>query len=212
MKIMYIINIFTYVFLTVCEPHSRINGINSLYNRKSSMIDVNYVPPNNKKEHDIKGVDSRYSLDKYSNDPPSNFIENINKHRILMDLLKLKEKMIPSSSPDNFELFTRNSFEPRCEMNNQGVSFVFNGRDYPYSVNDIHTKKTILQNNIGFLNENSYNYITYSKETSPTTNVAPRNIKNGGLFDDFLQEDIIFESNDKENMINTNLSFMGDNE
>jgi hypothetical protein len=150
------------------EPHSRTNG---LYGRTKSLIDLNYILP---VINDEKGNDFRF-LNKEEEESSNLFIENINKFQKLEYLLRIKKSFIfnPHIPPENIEQFSKNIVNYRTPI---GESFVFNIRpQLCKKINDSVNLKL-----------NDYNLM---KIFDATTKINVKNIQNGGLFNDFLQNE-----------------------
>lgn len=150
------------------EPHSRTNG---LYGRTKSLIDLNYILP---VINDEKGNDFRF-LNKGEEESSPVLIENINKFQKLEYLLRIKKSFIlnPPIPPENLEQFSKNIVNYRPPI---GESFVFNIRpQLCKKINDSVNLKL-----------NDYNLM---KIFDATTTINVKNIQNGGLFNDFLQNE-----------------------
>jgi len=150
------------------EPHSRTNG---LYGRTKSLINPNYILP---LINDENGYDFRF-FEKNDEQSSNVFIENINNHQRLEHLLRIKNELIlnPYISPKNLEQFSKNIANYQTPI---GESFIFNTQPQLY-------KKI---NNSVNLKLNDYNLMNI---VDVTTTINVKNIKKGGLFNDFLQNE-----------------------
>jgi hypothetical protein len=174
MYLFYLLNIMFCLKITSAgEAHSRLNGI---YGRTKQIIDINYISPLTK-ENEEKGCDFRFLNKK---EPPSTdlFIENIYKQQKLVRLLKIQSAFNynPYISPDNLEQFSKNIKFCQQPPPTIGAFFILNQKTPMPPCPRI----------------DSSIYLTLKDLPIFDTFPSVKNIRNGGLFNDFMQDEISF--------------------
>jgi hypothetical protein len=157
------LNVITILWIVFSskEPHSRMSG--TLFERLNrQIIDPNYVLPPLNSDNNIKGSDCRIITD-INTSSKNTFGENIYNYERLKQLLLIKETLFVLS-PVNINCILRPIYMPI-----KGNSFELECKEskphVPYKSRDLPV----------FVME-------------PLPVASCRNIKNGGLFDDFLFE------------------------
>ena len=167
MYLFYLLNIMFCLKITSArEAHSRLNGI---YGRTKPILEPNYIPALTK-ENEEKGCDFRF-LNKKEPASTSVFIENIYKQQNLERLLKIQSAFNYNTYPDNLEQFSKNINFCQITPPPIGAFFILNQKT-PIPSPQIDSSIYLKLKDLPLFN------------TFPSV----KNIRNGGLFDDFMQD------------------------